>query len=176
LVIAIEPGPQNHNMLLLNLAANGIAAPEVHQLALSASPGFVLYSHSGSNGFITPFDGDPNQLANRSLVRTATLNAVIGQRRVDMIKIDVEGAEGQVLAGADEVLRRDHPMLLMEFSPPSLEATSQMSGRQVLEGLVALGYSVDVMGPARQSRTVPEILSAFDATPADHIDLQLWVD
>jgi hypothetical protein len=145
-------------------------------MALSSEDGFVLYGYSGSNGFITPFGGDPNELANRSLVRTSTLDAMVGDRRVDMIKIDVEGAEGRVLKGAEKVLGRDHPMLLMEFSPPSLESTSQMSGREVLTNLTALGYSVDLVGSERTARSIDDILDAFAATSAIHIDLQLWTE
>jgi hypothetical protein len=145
-------------------------------MALSSEVGFVLYSYSGSNGFISPFGGDPHELVNRSLVRTSTLDAVIGDRRVDMIKIDVEGAEGRVLQGAERVLARDHPMLLMEFSPPSLESTSQMSGRDVLTRLASLGYAIDMVGPERTARSPDEILTAFAATPAIHLDLQLWTD
>jgi FkbM family methyltransferase len=173
-LIAFEPGPQNQSMLLLNLSSNGVGSPEVHQMALSSEAGFVLYSYSGSNGFITPFTGDPAELANRTLVRTSTLDTMLAHHAIDMIKIDVEGAEGRVLKGGESVLRRDHPIILMEFSPPSLEATSQMSGRDLLGYLIALGYSVDLVGPDRTPRTPEEILRAFGATPADHIDLQLW--
>jgi FkbM family methyltransferase len=173
-LIAFEPGPQNQSMLLLNLSANGVQEPEVHQMALSDEAGFVLYSYSGSNGFITPFGGDPSELMNRTLVRTSTLDAALDHRPVHMIKIDVEGAEGRVLKGGEALLRRSHPMLLMEFSPPSLESTSQMSGRELLEFLTSLGYAVDLVGPERTPRAVEEILHAFAATPADHIDLQLW--
>jgi FkbM family methyltransferase len=175
-VIAFEPGPQNQSMLLLNLASNGIRTPQVHQMALGSEDGFVLYSYSGSNGFIIPFGGSPSELANRSLVRASTLDAMIGDRRVDMIKIDVEGAEGRVLKGAERVLARDRPAILMEFSPPSLESTSHMSGLDVLTRLTSLGYSVDVVGTERKARPLHEILAAFAATQAIHIDLQFWID
>jgi FkbM family methyltransferase len=176
-IIAVEPGPQNQSVLLLNLAANGVGAPEVHQLALDTEVGFVTYSNSGANGFISPFGDDPSELATRSLVRTSTLDAVVGDRTVDMIKIDVEGAEGRVLKGGGHVLRRDHPMIVMEFSPPSLESTSQMTGQALLEYLSGLGYSVDVIGGAeRVPRSIDDVLAVFEATPADHIDLVLWAD
>ncbi len=46
-----------------------------------------------------------------------TLDSVVRQlalQRVDIVKIDVEGAEGEVLQGMDRILREDRPRLLVE--------------------------------------------------------------
>jgi len=176
-VIAFEPGPQNQSLLLLNLAKNGVVHPEVHAAALSDAPGFLTYSSSGANGFITPFSGDPSELATRALVRAETLDAVIGERRVDMIKIDVEGAEGRVLKGGKVTIDRSRPILLMEFSPPSLESTSGMSGEDVLNILMSVGYQFDIVGSSpRKAKSPTAIMAAFAATTSDHIDIIAWVD
>lgn len=48
-------------------------------------------------------------------VRTVTLNeAVPADVPVSFLKIDVEGAEVQVLRGADRLLSRDHPVIVFE--------------------------------------------------------------
>ena len=41
---------------------------------------------------------------------------VADQRRIDFIKIDVEGAEEAVIAGMLATLRRDRPLLVLEFN------------------------------------------------------------
>jgi FkbM family methyltransferase len=176
-VIAIEPGPQNQSLLLLNLAVNGVAVPEVHQLALGDRAGLFMYSQSGANGFISPFSGQPEDLANHALVRAATLDSVVGERQVDMMKIDVEGAEGLVLSGASGTLARSHPLLLMEFSPPSLVNTSHIEGPELLKDLERQGYSFGVVGDEQgnlNAQTPDEVMRAFHATSNDHIDIVAW--
>ncbi|MGH9169591.1 MAG: FkbM family methyltransferase [Acidimicrobiales bacterium] len=177
-VAAFEPGPQNRSLLLLNLAMNGVTASEVHQLALSDTPALYLYSSSGANGFLTPFRNKPEELATHALVQAVRLDDVIGPRPVDMMKIDVEGAEGLVLKGAVETLERCHPMLFCEFSPPSLVNTSGVDGPAFLENLRGYGYSIDIVDGRSKNltgRTTAEVMSAFEATSSDHIDIVAWV-
>ena len=38
--------------------------------------------------------------------------------RVDLVKIDVEGAEREVLEGAEETLKKHHPMVYVEVHSP----------------------------------------------------------
>ncbi|MGO8873704.1 MAG: FkbM family methyltransferase [Acidimicrobiales bacterium] len=176
-VVAVEPGPQNQSLLLLNLAANGVLTAEVHQAALSDAEGVFRYGRSGANGTILPFDGDPTHVGSYDLVRATTLDRLVGSAPVDMVKIDVEGAEGRVLRGAGALLGDRAPLLVFEFSPPSLEVTSEMSGGELLELLRRHGYSFDIVGhdPARRTaKAVGEILAAFDATEGEHIDLIAW--
>jgi FkbM family methyltransferase len=176
-VMAFEPGPQNQSLLLLNLTANGIRTAEVHQMALSDEIGIWRYGKSGANGSISSFDGDPAHLGGYDLVRSSTLDRLVGQRKIDMMKVDVEGAEGRVFRGAEDTLRRCAPTLVFEFSPPSLAVTSEMGGDELLRYLGALGYSVDLVGrevKAPRPRSVAEIISIFDDSPGDHIDLIAW--
>ena len=42
--------------------------------------------------------------------------------RVDLIKLDAEGAELAILEGASETLQKDHPTLLLEINSRSLQA------------------------------------------------------
>jgi FkbM family methyltransferase len=178
-VIAIEPGPQNQTLLLLNARLNGAVDAEIHQTALSDEPGLFKYGRSGANGTISEFDGDPSHIGSYDLVRAATLDQIVNGDRVDMIKIDVEGAEGRVLRGAKETLRDQQPLLVFEFSPPSLKIRSGISG----EGLLGMlhqefGYSLDLVraDPSmNQARSPLDILEAFEASEGDHVEVVAWV-
>ena len=62
------------------------------------------------------------------------------QRPVRFIKMDVEGAEPQVVRGAERILREDRPIILSELHPVQLERASGVIARDFLAQLRALGY------------------------------------
>jgi FkbM family methyltransferase len=179
-VVACEPGPQNQSVLLLNVTTNLLDNVEIHPVAVGAAPGALLYSQSGANGAVSAYDGNPAQLGANDLVPTRPLDDILGERtRVDVIKIDVEGAEGLVLAGAGETLRRHRPALFVEFSPPGLAATSRVEARAMLADLAALGYRFEVLGLGHdQGRTwsPDDLVGLYAAAGRDHLDLLATAD
>lgn len=74
-------------------------------------------------------------------VRTARLDELLGERRVDFIKLDVEGGEHGVLAGATGVLQRWRPRILFECTQSSLAAHG-ITPAAVFELLAAQGYGI----------------------------------
>jgi FkbM family methyltransferase len=174
-VVAFEPGPQNQSLLLFNLAANGVVGAEVCQLALGAEPGLFAYSRSGANGVVSPFSGDPNELANHDLVRVSTLDRELAGRNVHALKVDAEGAEGLVLTGGRRVLTQSRPTLVFEFSPPALESVSGMGGAAVLAMVEGLGYMIGVIdGGAPRAQTPREIVERYERAPEGHLNLVAW--
>ena len=110
-------------------------------------------------------------------MRATTVDALVGESNVTLMKIDVEGAEGLVLRGAEATLQRATPALVFEFSPPSLQNTSGVSGDELLDYLRGFGYAIDVVQPhgaARVAHTNADLLGAFEAADGDHIDLFAW--
>src|ERR1039458_5838250 len=96
-VIACEPGPQNHTVLLLNTVVNKVGNVLIVPCAISDATTVVAYRHlGGGNGAIAGFDGAPESFGTGDLVQARTLDDILeGQPRIDVIKIDVEGAEGR---------------------------------------------------------------------------------
>lgn len=173
-VHAFEPGSQNHSLLVLNAVANDLGNVELHRVAVSDEPGAVLYAGHGANGFIRPFDGDPTAVATHELIEATTLDTALeGEPTIDLIKIDVEGAEGRVLRGAERVLRRHRPTIIFELSPPGLESVSGMSGVELLSWLEGLGYTFEILDTGQESVTVDAsaILDAYDAGDLHHLDV-----
>lgn len=62
-----------------------------------------------------------------------------GIHKVDFIKLDVDGFELPILRGAEEVLRRDRPRILMEFAPYIYEEHGYTLP-DLAEFLIGLGY------------------------------------
>src|SRR6202022_548003 len=74
-------------------------------------------------------------------VECRRLDDLLAGRRVDFIKIDIEGAEGLALKGMRQTLEASRPLLLMEYTPSSLESISGMSGEMLLSVFDELSYS-----------------------------------
>lgn len=72
------------------------------------------------------------------LVKTTTLDAILTDSDVGFIKIDVEGAEQSVLTGAQQLIARCRPVILVEANTP--EAVAAVSA--FFEPLKYVGFFV----------------------------------
>lgn len=126
-VDAFEPNPENARLIAHMIERNRLTNVRLRPFALSANTGFASFrSAMGSNGgFVTtidPRDFDPTV----TVVPTLALDdAVEPERGISLIKLDVEGAEPMVLAGAGRTLERCRPAVIFEFSQ---EMTSRVAG------------------------------------------------
>ncbi|MGH9043573.1 MAG: FkbM family methyltransferase [Acidimicrobiales bacterium] len=177
-VIAFEPGPQNRSLLLFNLAMNGIDADDVRQVALGHEKGLLLYSRSGANGMVSPFQKRAEDLSSHDLVQASTLDAELNGTHVDAMKIDAEGAEGSILMGALNVLSQTKPVIVFEFSPPALDGSPTIGAARTLGLLRDLGYQLGVIDSADEDPpplSPEKIRRRFEASPEGHLNLLAWI-
>ena len=117
-VLALEPGVEAYGHLTANLALNDFGWAEAMKGAASDRAGEAVLHH-------VPLGNDPQAfslIANDraqvgETVETLTLDILIARcdlTRVDLIKIDVEGAEPMVVAGARGMLARFKPAVIFE--------------------------------------------------------------
>lgn len=115
-VFALEPEPSNYEYLVRNVQRNGVSCVETAMLAAGSREGaLTLHLTAGAAG-----GHSAAPVGSASIeVRVVRLDSFLEPRvsRVDLVKIDVEGFETQVLAGMADILERDRPILLIEFSP-----------------------------------------------------------
>lgn len=95
-VVAVEPDPDNARILRRNLAQNGVEAV-VLEAAVGPTDGEARFSRTvDSNlGKVGETGMKVQMLSMESVLRA------LGDRRVDMLKIDIEGGEGPLLLGQD---------------------------------------------------------------------------
>lgn len=81
-------------------------------------------------------------------VRAVVLDEVLREEpRIDLIKMDVEGAEARVLRGLARIVRRDRPVVFSEFSPYGLRLASSIEPGDYLDLIRGHGYDLGVIVP-----------------------------
>ena len=130
-VHAFEPCSQTFSRLTENVRINALPHVFCHRLALSdtnaeaqlsiAKDGFDAWNSLGK-----PYMGEDG---GQETVQTVTLDSFVSQHRlagrITAMKIDVEGWENQVLAGAEKLLSAPNaPALCVEFT----EQAAQLAG------------------------------------------------
>lgn len=113
-VLAFEPQRLVFQTLCANVALNSLVNVDCYWAALGSQEGVV-----------TVPEADPNQPSNFGGVSLLgagkgipisclTLDRFVGLPRVNLVKIDVEGMEGAVLRGAEQILKKFKPLLYVE--------------------------------------------------------------
>jgi FkbM family methyltransferase len=172
-VFAFEPSQTNVKLLHLNRVLNGFQNVRIFPFAAGRTWDLSFYDGSHSNGWVSPIAARPEEVLPRTVVTSAPIHEIVPrERRVDMIKIDVEGAEYQALVGALPLLERHHPAIVSEFSPPALEAISGVSGRDYLRFLTDLGYRLSLLrADATIACDVDAVMAEFHQSGIDHVDI-----
>lgn len=102
-IIAIEPSPENMSFLKRNVANVKLKNVEFLQCAVSSQNGNATLFYGEHCGAHTLMGADLN--AEGLQVKTVTLDTLLKREdNVDLVKVDVEGAEWEVLEGSKEVL------------------------------------------------------------------------
>lgn len=123
-VYAFEPNPALYPYLHKNVAANRFNQIVSVNQAVSnrdGSANFYIGTRMGTSSLRYHWGLERRPIA----VRTTTLDTFFAHLNwppVDLIKIDVEGAELSVLEGMQELCRKTRPSVVIEFAPDLLQA------------------------------------------------------
>lgn len=175
-VESFEAVPANAGCVTRNAARNDLGQVGVHAVAVGRAAGVAtlhLAVHPG--GAVLASAGAPPDAAGTIEVPVVVLDELVETGALpppDLVKIDVEGAEEDVLAGLRRTIERHHPALLIEVDGPAaadLEARVGAFDRE----LRAQGYEVHrLAGSYAESEwhvahLVAEVLegSPHDASP-----------
>ncbi len=147
--LAFEPIPE----LCAQIAAR-FPAVDVRAAALAAAPGeakFCQYLNLDGWSGLRPRSEVPDECRWID-VRVARLDDELGERVPALVKIDVEGAEVDVLLGAQSTLAEHRPVLVFEHQM-SATAHYDRTSEQLWELLDALDYRIfDLQGGGPYSR------------------------
>jgi FkbM family methyltransferase len=146
IVYGFEMDDLNFAFLQKNIAINSCTNVEVHNLAISDSSGVLSYKRESNRPSplfrLTSGDTDKNS-AGLVSVSSITLDDFFKSKELmpDVIKIDVEGAEMNVLRGMRRITREFKPTLFLEVHPDNLPSFNTSSSA-ILSLLIDNGYKV----------------------------------
>ena len=145
-VHAFEPSPVNYARLAA--AVRGVGNVTAVQAAAGERPGTTdLFLSTRYNVDHRTFDTGEGRPSIE--VRVVSLDAYFpAGARIDLVKIDVQGAECAVVRGADRIIRQNmHLQLLIEFWPYGL-AQAGVHPRALLDMLASLDLTWTPIGGA----------------------------
>jgi len=150
-VVAIEPMQENARHLVQNIQANGYKNIVVHELGIADRNGMAEMNVSEKSNWHTlspvPWPTTQRQVC------VSTLDDLVKRlslKRVDLIRMDLEGYEITVIKGMQWTLRKYDPRLLVEIHPHIVGAQSIL---KYLHSLESLGFGVEWL--VEQERDVP---------------------
>jgi FkbM family methyltransferase len=156
-VFVFEPVPSNQQAIRKLIELNPELVIVLLEKALAATDAdarFVVMSDA-SMGKLQNSPFQPDKRGTRELVvKTARIDTLVARGEIEppaLLKLDVEGAELEVLHGAGDTLRQYRPRLF-------IEAHSRALARSCSEFLAGVGYRVNVLERgASPTDVTPEI-------------------
>lgn len=145
-VVAFEPHPALYAQLQSNVLRNNMTWTAALPVALADVEGEMIlegFEEDSSNWGVSRLIVDPDTCRPRFRVVTGLLEAQLeaqGIDEVDLLKMDIEGAEALVLPTmAAGLARGRYKRILLELHPAAL-AERNLSARSLVENLMDYGY------------------------------------
>lgn len=117
-IYAFEPIPSVFNQFNESIKKNNFKNITPFNLGISdkkESKSFnFVKNHAGTSSFV---QRNQNDVTETIEVKTDTLNNVLPNIKIDVIKIDVEGYEAIVILGNKDFIIKNKPIVFLEFSP-----------------------------------------------------------
>jgi FkbM family methyltransferase len=173
-VISFEPNPLNLQLIYASIQRDAADNVRIYPYAASDKAGILRFLTVGSNGGVM---NDDDKRDTSMLVQAVTLDEFLkDQRRIDMVKLDIEGHEISALKGMIGLLRRDRPKIIAEFHPWAMRLNELGEPDDYLNFLFDLKCRIAVIGGTGELIEVssPAEVMDYQSSLGDeriHIDL-----
>lgn len=168
-VYAFEPDPQNYSTLVQNVQRNGLGERVIlTPRAVCDKPGPAsLFIDGTSEGVRSSSSlvAIPPEMQGKMRVECVTIDDFLDTSvAVDIVKMDIEGAELKALRGMERTLARSgiHLVVFVECNPGALRAADSTAG-DLLKRLEELGFIVMVIDERTKSLCPPALSSIEDS-------------
>jgi len=153
-VYAFEPEPNNYKLLVKNIETNNYTNIIPVPKAISHKEGKVKLFIDKVNLGLHSFSENNVLEKNGSIeVEMLTLDNffenVVKNNKIDLVKIDTQGAEGLVIEGAEKTLRNNSLKILMEFWPTGVTNVGT-DPIKLLQKLLDYGFKINYINAIKQ--------------------------
>jgi FkbM family methyltransferase len=143
-VISFEPVKEIFNQFKESVFKNKIQNITLYNKACGDSKQHVtIYKKNGDAGGSSIINLDFGKKETVELIEVVTLDDIlINIEKISFIKIDVEGYEYEVLCGAQKIIHKFKPVLLIEYSPHIYCKNKEENGKLILDFLLKNKYII----------------------------------
>jgi FkbM family methyltransferase len=172
-VYSFEPYDPNADLLERSIDENRFRdRVTFHRAAVGAATGtatltFPMETLNSGGAYLLRAGTSPLTGNQKKPVPAIALDDVTITGRVRLIKMDVEGAEPQVVRGATRLLANHRPVILSELHPTQLDRASGVTPDQFLEQLRGIGYRARTIDGAPIDRAPSDALVSVVLVPVD---------
>ena len=161
-VLSFEPSPDNCEWIRRSIDANGFENIKLFEIALSDAEGEMKLHLGTTSGSHSITDTNFARSGDSVMVKTNTLDNILAEEGidgVDVMKVDVEGAEALVIKGASALLRRASRLKVAVDIHPQYGVNPE----SIVEAFEELGFEVLTIAgeplTADQRKSIKEILA-----------------
>lgn len=183
-VYAVEPSASNSNLLNINLGLNGMnGLVETFSVGIADKTAERNFFESEKSNWHTFYPKVHSGEETESLVGSTAFTVPVvslpdfleGKRRIDLMRMDVEGFEVEILTGLLPLLKDESfgPSILFEVHQPRYD-DDEHNMRVVLQALFDTGYKVQTMASNHHTRGGAEVFKArgYEAQAVIKTDFQ----
>lgn len=134
-VAAFEPDPEPWPILLENIAMFDYPIIRPFPLALSDHRGHGMMKRAGRGQMFPDREKEGTDTSTVEMLPLGDVWPRLAWDRLDLVKIDVEGAEMSVLRGMEKILEEYRPQLVIEIHPYQLREVFHSSAEEVISFL-----------------------------------------
>jgi len=174
-VHAIEMAPPNCRLIKESVAVNGYRHVVLHETAVSFEDGAVRYCNTPGTTNCSVFsdkfrdkygENHFGYVPQEVIVPMTTVDKLIPNGRIDIVKIDVEGYELNVFRGMTRILQTSQPTILLEFFPSLLQEIGATEPSELLDFLRGQRYELrELIDPSGKALTNAEIMARVASEP-----------
>jgi FkbM family methyltransferase len=132
-VASFEPDPEPWPYLKENVSMFKYSNISLYDVALSDHYGHGMMKLGGRGQLYPDKEGYDKKTNTVKMVPLDDFWPNLSWKKLDLVKIDVEGAEISVLKGMENIINKYHPHLLIEIHPHQLREVFNSSAEEVMD-------------------------------------------